>query len=114
MLAAHSSHAEKWLDGSVTPPPSADIERRASTLSSASKGRIDEACDMPSEPPPARCRIPMTQDRQRDFLILIVVVLAIVLGAELIIRFQAWDRLQACFSLGRSNCVPPIFLKDIY
>jgi hypothetical protein len=56
----------------------------------------------------------MRQDRYRDFLILIAVVLAIILGAELVIRFQAWDRLQACFSLGRRNCVAPTFLKDLY
>jgi hypothetical protein len=56
----------------------------------------------------------MRQDRQRDFLILIAVLLSVILGAELIMRFQAWDRLQACFTLGRQNCVPPIILKDVY
>ena len=54
----------------------------------------------------------MKQDRYRDFLILIAVVLAIFACAELVVRFQAWDRLQACFSLGRANCLPPILFKE--
>jgi hypothetical protein len=54
----------------------------------------------------------MNQDRYRDFLILIAVVLAIFACAELLIRFEAWDRLQACVSLGRSNCLPPLIFKE--
>ena len=53
----------------------------------------------------------MTQDRYRDLLILIAVILAVFAGAELLIRFEAWDKLQACFSLGRSNCLPPLIFK---
>jgi hypothetical protein len=29
-----------------------------------------------------------------------------------LIRFEAWDRLQACVSLGRSNCLPPLIFKE--
>jgi hypothetical protein len=77
--------------------------------------RVFASCRSPSSHEARTARDPaMMQDRYRDFLILVVVVLAVILGAELLIRFQAWDRLQACFTLGRTNCVPPIFLKDLY
>jgi len=52
------------------------------------------------------------QDRYRDFLIMIAVILAILACAELVVRFKAWDRLQACVSLGRSNCLPPLLFKE--
>lgn len=54
----------------------------------------------------------MNQDRYRDVLIMIAVILAIFACAELVVRFQAWDKLQACVSLGRSNCLPPLLFKE--
>ena len=54
----------------------------------------------------------MNQDRYRDFLIMVAVILAIFALSELVVRFQAWDKLQACVSLGRNNCVPPLLFRE--
>ena len=52
------------------------------------------------------------EQRYRDFLILAAVVLAVIVGAELLFRLQSWDEVQTCFSLDRNNCVPRIFMRE--
>ena len=48
----------------------------------------------------------------RDLLILALAVLAIVAGAELLFRFQSFDEVTSCLSLGRESCARRIYLND--
>ena len=53
------------------------------------------------------------QQRRRDLVILAVVVLAILIGAELLTRLSSWNSVQTCFSLDRDNCLPRIYLREV-